>query len=150
MKAGRMPTIKSVMTPFPYSIDIDASLAAAHSMMERHRIHHLPVADKGKLVGVISRQDIESCLARLPDNEPGAPRVRSCYAPRVFTVGLAAPLDSVLLQMAERHAGLVLVVKGDKLAGIFTETDAFQGFAELLRRQYPPSPAGKNNDNDAA
>jgi hypothetical protein len=47
--------------------------------------------------------------------------------------------------MAERHIGSALVVKGEKLAGIFTATDAFRGFAQLLRTHYTPSP---NDDDD--
>jgi hypothetical protein len=50
--------------------------------------------------------------------------------------------------MADKHVRSVLVVKGDKLAGIFTVTDACRHFAELLQSQYPPTPEGISPDGD--
>jgi len=144
----RMPTIKSVMTAFPYTIEIDDSLAAAQDMMTAHDIHHLPVSDGGRLVGVISKHDIETALAREPDTPRAALGVRGCYNSHVYVVGLKAPLDSVLLRMADEHIRSVLVVKGDKLAGIFTVTDACLHFAELLQSQYRPSPDDNEPDGD--
>ena len=49
-----MPLIKSVMTPFPYSIETERSLDDARAMMNRHNVHHLPVMQNGRLIGVIS------------------------------------------------------------------------------------------------
>ena len=141
----RMPKIKSVMTPFPYSIELDETLAAARVMMAEHGIHHLPVSDNGHLVGVISSRDVETALAA----EPAAARgIRSCYSPDIYVVGLSTPMDEVLLEMAERHIRCVVVLKGDKLAGIFTVTDACRRFADLLRSTYEPTPEGDDNGGD--
>ena len=38
--------------------------------------------------------------------------------------------------MAGRHIGSALVVKGEKLAGIFTMTDACRVLADLLRARF--------------
>jgi acetoin utilization protein AcuB len=145
----RMPTIKSVMTPFPYSIEIDASLMTAQAMMEEHQIHHLPVSGNGRLVGIISKHDIETTLAAdWRDRAPETLRIRDCYVSRIYVIALSEPLDAVLREMAERHIGSALVVKGEKLAGIFTATDAFREFAELLRMHYVPSPNGDDGGGD--
>jgi acetoin utilization protein AcuB len=138
----RMPTIKSVMTPFPYTIEIDDSVHAARTMMDEHSIHHLPVADAGRLVGIVLKRDVDDCRVSLTST------VRSCYVPRIYVVGVGAPLDAVLFQMAEHHIGTALVVKGRKLAGIFTETDAFQHFAEFLQSHYLPSPDSDDGGDD--
>ena len=37
----KMPSIKAVMTPFPYSVDAGASVADALAFMREHRIRHL-------------------------------------------------------------------------------------------------------------
>ena len=50
---------------------------------------------------------------------------------------LSEPLDRVLSKMARLQVGSVLVVKEDRLAGIFTVTDACRSFAECLRAQFP-------------
>lgn len=149
----RMPTIKSVMTPFPYTIEIDDRIAAAQEMMTMHQIHHLPVSDDGRLVGVISLHDIETALAAETAIAAAALAVRSCCNSEIYVVGMSTPLDAVLLQMADRHIRSALVMKGDKLAGIFTVTDACRHYAELLQSQHPPSPEEdppNDDDNQAA
>ena len=50
------------MTPFPYSIDVDAPLAAAHQLMREHAFRHLPVTEGGALVGMLSDRDIKLIL----------------------------------------------------------------------------------------
>lgn len=148
----RMPTIKSVMTPFPYTIEIEDHLAAAQEMMTAHGIHHLPVSDDGRLVGVISEHEIETALVAEPSIDPASRGVRSCYNPHIYVVGLTAPLDAVLVEMVNKHVRSVLVVKGDKLAGIFTVTDACRHYSELLQSLYPPTPEDhpSNGDDDQA
>jgi len=54
-------------------------------------------------------------------------------------------LDHVLMEMADRHIGSVLVVREKRLAGIFTVTDACRRFGEFLRATFPPG-----DDNRAA
>ena len=54
----QIPPIKAVMTPFPYSIAIDAPLSDAAQMMEEHEIRHLPVIEGDELVGVVSDRDL--------------------------------------------------------------------------------------------
>ena len=39
-------SLKVAMTPFPYAIAIDATLAEAGQLMTEHDVHHLPVTDE--------------------------------------------------------------------------------------------------------
>lgn len=137
-----IPPIKTLMTPFPYFIDLDARLERAREMMGPHEIRHLPVMSKGRLVGVVSEPAITRAIEATTE---GAPRdkllVRDVAQPEPYIVDLSTPADVVLTQMAERHADVAVVVKDARLAGIFTMTDAFRGFAEVLRAQFP-NPAG--------
>jgi len=133
-----MPTIKVAMTTFPYAIDIDAPLAAARAMMREHGIRHLPVTEKRALVGVLSERDlglVESSSVAGGWNEGLA--VRSACVLDSFVVGLDAPLDWVLHEMAERHIGCALVVKNKKLVGILTQSDACRLLAAFLRSRFP-------------
>lgn len=139
----KLPRIKSVMTPFPWSIDIDAPVDEARAFMRREHIRHLPVVDEGRLVGLVSDRDIKLCLG--PDFDsppPGEVTVRDVYVDRPYVVELDEPLPNVLFAMAERHIGSVLVTREGKLAGVFTATDACRRFAEFLTAD-APRPGGE-------
>lgn len=129
-KRDHLPEIKAVMTPFPYWIGSGDSLEKAAKMMKEHDIHHLPVVAEGKPVGVVSQRD----LSRAGREHR---RVEEVAHLEVCVVDLSTPLDRVLLQMARGHHDAALVVKGDRLVGIFTSTDAFQQFSDCLRAFYP-------------
>jgi acetoin utilization protein AcuB len=143
---SHLPTLKTLMTPFPYAIDIDASLAQAQELMIEHAIRHLPVTQNGQLVGVVTDRDIHrSCHKRAGERSQEALRVRDVYVDEAYVVDLNERLDTVLLQMATQHIGSALVVRHGKLAGIFTAIDACQGFGDYLRIHLPPTP-----DDEAA
>ncbi|MDH3977166.1 MAG: CBS domain-containing protein, partial [Gammaproteobacteria bacterium] len=55
----KIPAIKTVMTPFPYSIEADQTVNAAIASMQSHSIHHLPVTEDGELTGIISHREIQ-------------------------------------------------------------------------------------------
>lgn len=142
----QIPSIKTVMTPFPYSVDIDAPIHEARQFMREHKIRHLPVTASHELVGVVSDRDIKLYLGPdldYPDER--AARVRDVYLEHPYIVDLNERLDTVLKEMAARHIGSVLVTRHGKLAGVFTSTDACRSFADHLIEQFRP-PEG----NDAA
>ena len=128
------------MTPFPYSISIDAPINEARAFMHKQNIRHLPVIAGGKLAGVISDRDIKLYLG--PDldyPEADTALVRDVYLANPYVVDLNESLDNVLNAMAERHIGSVLVTRDGKLAGLFTATDACRTFAEYLRKRFRPT-----------
>ena len=135
----RMPTIKSVMTPFPHSVDIDAPIADAQAFMREHRFRHLPVTENHVLVGVVTDRAIKLYLGpELEYPKAGETTVRDVYMDHPYIVDLNERLDVVLQTMADRHIGSVLVTRNGKLAGVYTATDVCRGFAEFLRDPYRP------------
>ncbi len=140
-----VPLIKSVMTPFPYSIAMDARIEDAQAMMAEHDIRHLPVKESGKIVSVISDRDIRLTLQSGSQRDKDSLRVRDVCVHETYIVELNERLDSVLLHMARYHIGSALVVKNGKLAGIFTTTDACRCYGEYLRSLFPTG-----NGHDAA
>ena len=137
-RLDRMPTVKVAMTPFPWSIDIDAPLSEARSMMGEHEIHHLPVTEAGALVGVISGREVTlgSAIAQTRDASR-EPLVREACVLHAYTVEDTEPLDAVLAMMAREGLGSALVTRRGKLVGVFTVTDACQLTADWLRTCYP-------------
>ena len=136
-KPERIPSIKAVMTPFPWQVQSDEPLAAARTLMRERQIRHLPVTDCGDLVGVITERDIALVENATPDAaERAALMVRDVPVRDSYIVELSESLDAVLAEMASRHIGSVLVVKRGKLAGIFTSTDACRHFSQFLRMAF--------------
>ncbi len=120
------------MTPFPYSVEPESKVEAALEIMDAHNIHHLPVAEKGDLTGVISNREIRR---RQAQDEEATLKVRDVMSSDTYTVDLSERLDSVLHRMAEHHLDSVIVTRKGKLVGIFTHVDACAAFAEFLREQ---------------
>ena len=121
------------MTPFPYSIDVDAPLKDAHKLMREHHFRHLPVTRDGAIVGVLTDRDIKLVLG--PDFDyPNEEQltVRDAYVERPCVVNASTPVAIVARTMAENHIGSAIVTKNDKLVGIFTVTDACRALADVL------------------
>lgn len=58
----REETIANVMTPNPITLDSSEVISVAIKVMSENKIRHLPVMDKGKLIGVVSYRYVVSCL----------------------------------------------------------------------------------------
>ena len=139
----KIPSIKTVMTPFPYSIEPQASVDEAQKLMADHGIHHLPVTNNGELTGMISRGDINLILSKKSSiAKTKQLKVRDIMLEETYTVDLSERLDSVLHRMAEHHLRSVVVTRKGKLVGIFTQIDACAAFAEFLREQLRRSGGG--------
>ena len=135
----KAPVVKSVMTPFPYSVDINASLFDARQFMGEHGIRHLPVTDEERLVGVISERDIKAYMGMDFDSSKELQtKVRNVQMEKPYIVDLNERLDIVLSKLSKEHIDAVLVTRHGKLAGVFTMSDACRGFAEYLRDQFGP------------
>jgi CBS domain-containing protein len=133
---AKVPTIGSVMTAFPYFIELDSHAAAARTMMQQFKIHHLPVRDGERIVSVISEQELQRAEAFGRDvSSDSDTRVADICTREVHFADPDEPLDSVLKHMSEARVDVTCIVKGGKLAGIYTLTDACRQFAELLRAQ---------------
>ena len=62
----KIPSVGSVMTPFPYFVDADAPLADVERLMAVHNIRHIPVQQDGRVVGIISERDVDKLFQPLP------------------------------------------------------------------------------------
>ena len=131
---SEMPRIESVMVTPPIAIEIDEPVRVAQDRMIDHEIRHLPVVDGERLVGILSDRDI-AALENDPDWQRRAEKmlVRDVCTVDFYAVELDAPLDEVLIEMADRRLGSVIVTRKGELAGLFTVTDACRCYAADLR-----------------
>ena len=133
-----IPSISSVMTPFPCVVQVNDSVLAARALMVEHEVRHLPVKDGSTLVGVLTDRDLKRAL----DPSLGLPPkeelfVRDVFVPDAYIVDVGEPLDSVLDHLSSQHIGSALVTKSGRLVGIFTLTDAARLFSRHLRSLFP-------------
>jgi len=118
------------MTPAPYTIAPDRTLADAHALMRAHRIKHLPVVQDGKLVGIVTQRDL-LLIESLPDVSADVP-VDDALVRDVFVVEPADPVGRVCAKMAERRVGSAVVMRAGQIVGLFTVTDACRVLARVL------------------
>jgi acetoin utilization protein AcuB len=119
------------MTPGPYSIGQEQTLAQAHKLMREHRIRHLPVLHAGKLVGVLTDRDLH-LIETLRDVDPEKVTVEEAMSPLVYTVSPKALLDEVVREMSAHKYGCAVIEDNGKVVGVFTTVDAMRAFADLL------------------
>ncbi len=131
-----MPTIMSVMTPFPHAIAGGRTLADARDMMTERGIHHLPVIDDGTLLGIVSMRDIRVISVQVEAWQEI--EVKTICARKPYVVEHSTPLPEAVRGMATRHLGTVLVTRAGKLVGILTTTDLCRLLGQALTRLYPP------------
>jgi acetoin utilization protein AcuB len=130
------PTIGSVMTKFPYSIECGVHASTARSMLTQLKIRHLPVTEGDRIVGAVTDRDLKQAEALGLDLAvTGDIRVADVCNRDIYLVGPDESLEQVLTHMADNHIDVTFVVEQGKLAGLFTVTDVCRHYAELLRRK---------------
>jgi CBS domain-containing protein len=136
-KYKKIPTVGSVMTPFPHFVNSDDEVSEIKRLMATHDIRHIPVQQDGRVVGVVSESDLYHVLDRLvPAGDSDRIRARELMLEEPYTVGFDTPLNEVALEMAERHIGSAIVLHHEKLAGILSATDICRILAEILECEY--------------
>lgn len=122
-------TIADYMTPSPHSIGYDQPLAHAHHVMRDHQIRHLPVLNRGHLVGMLSDRDL-AFIENLKDVDPTKVRVDDAMTPSPYSVSKSARLGDVAKEMAEHRYGSAVVMENDHVVGVFTTVDALRALAD--------------------
>ncbi|WP_373048790.1 CBS domain-containing protein [Vulgatibacter sp.] len=129
--------VRAWMTPNPWTVGKDQTLAVAHRLMRQHEIRHLPVLHGGALVGLVSQRDLH-LIETLQDVQQDAVPVEDAMSPEVYAVAPGDDVAKVAAEMARRRLGSAVVVEKGKVVGLFTTTDALLLLAEVLRRSRRP------------
>lgn len=124
-------TIDDCMSPSPYSIAKDETMAAAHALMNEHQIRHLPVMDGDTLCGLVSMRDLH-ILEAVEHVDPATVAVAKAASAHPYAVEIGTPLRAVVLQMQARRYGSAIVLDEGKVVGMFTLVDALRVLSNLL------------------
>lgn len=130
-----MLTAADVMSRDPVAVRVSDSLSTALKLFQTHAVHHLPVVDHGKLVGLVTKVD---CLRARVNGAHAGTILKDLMAHPVLTVTPDTPLREALDRLLGRKFGCLPVVKDDgALVGIITGRD----FARLSRHHIEQSDA---------
>ncbi|MEO6420452.1 MAG: CBS domain-containing protein [Polyangiaceae bacterium] len=127
------PKVYKYMTPSPHSIGREQTLAAAHDVMRKNHIRHLPVLDGGVLVGLVSERDLHF-IETLRDVQLAVVKVEEAMAPDPYFVNVDTPVKEVAAMMIEHKYGSAIVVDRGRVVGIFTTIDALRALVDLEKK----------------
>lgn len=135
--------IKEYMSTNVITVSSDTLIHDAEKIMRDNKIRRLPVVDKGKLVGLLTRRklreaspspatslsiwEINYLLAKM--------KVKDVMEKSLFTVTPDTTVEQAVSEAQKRGIGTILVVdkdKPDRLIGIATTTDLYKLTSEIL------------------
>lgn len=123
---GSRWTAGAIATPFLHTCRDTTTVGEAKQRLVRLRVNAMPIEDgKGELVGVVTRQVLDSALAGGLENRP----VTSVMGPGVPEIDAAAPVED-LQQMFMENPGRFVVVRLESGRGIVTRMDLFRRLYE--------------------
>ncbi len=131
MKSKREVTVREIMVKEPVTLECDDILDVADDIMTLGRIRHLPVLDKGQVVGVLSQRDLfHSALVKVlgfkhkeQKDLMRTVRVKEVMNKPVITISPEAAVKEAARLMMEKKIGCLPVVEGESFVGVVTETD---------------------------
>ena len=125
--------VSEIMTRDVLTVDVDQTLREAEKMMKTHKIRHIPVLSKEKLVGILSLND----LLRLSFVDSYGYEEEESVDTTIYnmltidqvmitkpkTVQADQPIKSVAETFTKEEFHALPVVQGERLVGIVTTTD---------------------------
>jgi len=125
--------MSDVMTTNVVTIPSNTSLADARRVMEAHHVRRVPVVDRGILVGIVTRDQLDRVgpsqvssfnihdLTRLLNKVT----VKDVMTKNPITVSPDATVEEAVTLAQEKKIGALLVVDNGRLMGIATTNDFF-------------------------
>ena len=130
----KKPVIKDVMTPTPITVTPNTHLVTVKRSMSQHKIRHIPIVEKGELLGILSERDLGHAEVIFKDRKMEEVRVSDLLYREAYFVYEDASLSDVLKYLIKNKVGSTVVLnQGKHVTGIFTTHDACKLLLDTLR-----------------
>jgi CBS domain-containing protein len=134
--------VENVMAKAPQVIEANRSVGAVLSLFREHGVSHVPVVDQGKLVGIISIQDIieqifqprqKQTLGEIVGEKVPVLSIpaKGIMAQPVISVASDASLREAADKMHKHNVSCLVVLSKERLAGIVTKLDFLEPISQL-------------------
>ncbi len=114
--------VRHAMTEAPRTVRPDMSAGDAAALMARFDVGAIPVAEEGRLLGIVTDRDIVTRVVA-EGMDPRGVAVSDIMTKAAVTVSPDAQLSEARELMRERKIRRLPVVKGDRLVGILSLGD---------------------------
>jgi acetoin utilization protein AcuB len=132
--------IKDVMTRSPVTADSETLVVDAQRIMKENNIRRLPIVDKGKLVGIVTKHDL---LEASPSPATSLSvfelnyllskmKVKEIMKKNPVTLDPDTPFEEALRIGQDKKIGSFPVMDKGKLVGIITESDTVRFLTRAL------------------
>lgn len=115
-------TARQIMSSPVKTVSSETTIDEAGRIMLRYGHTGLPVVEHGKLVGIISRRDLEKAQHHGLGHAP----VRGYMSRGVVTISAGASLQEVQDLMIHHEIGRLPVMEGERLVGIVSRSDVLR------------------------
>jgi len=134
--------VEKIMTRAPQVIDAGRSVGAVLSLFREQGVSHVPIMDEGKLVGIVSVQDViehvfqprqRQTLGEIVGEKVQVLSipVKGIMAKPVVTVQPEVSLKEAAGKMHDRDVSCLVVLSGGRLVGIVTKLDFLEPISQL-------------------
>ncbi|MCK5477552.1 MAG: CBS domain-containing protein [Methylococcales bacterium] len=135
--------VEELMTSKVFTIDPHDMIDRVFFLIHYERVRHLPVVEKGKVIGMVSDRDMYKALGpksnsnAIEGNKSGTElhvipkKVQNIMRRGVISVGPDTLASDAAALMADNRIGALPVLKDGKLVGILSSTDILRVFSKL-------------------
>jgi tRNA nucleotidyltransferase (CCA-adding enzyme) len=130
----RRLTAGEMMSRPPRFVSPDDTVSHAMVLCQRHRQSGMQVGEPRRLVGMVTREDLDKAVGHGLSHAP----VKSVMSSDVVTCPEDTPLPEVMRLVAASEGGRVPVVRGDEVVGVVTRSDLLRALEEPLAAEEEP------------
>ena len=117
-------TVDKIMRNVPKIVSPQTLVKDVKKIMQVNSLNILPVGDRGKIIGTISREQIDRLIAHGPDNVS----LKGYFSHKFYSISPSTPLRRAQEMMIEKETSHLFVFKDNNLAGVVTSFDLLNAF----------------------